>query len=85
MMMLSPSFAQGVDRESAGFLDFNYYRDSRSHNTFTTNILADEKNTYQYFLLVDFYSDHLQKENTDSDFYYSEQNLRVPLAQDSPL
>jgi hypothetical protein len=81
------SFGQvgGATKATAGKFDFNYYRDVRSYNVMTINLLADFTNGYQYFSLVDYFSELESPQSTDTNLFYTEQNIRRSLTQDGSL
>jgi hypothetical protein len=79
---LSLAQQSGDTKATTGKLDFNYYRDTRSYNVMTINLLADFKKRFQYFSLVDYFSDLKSAESTDTNRFYTEQNLRYYLSDD---
>jgi hypothetical protein len=84
LIIPSISLSQVVQQRKAteGVLDFNYYRDSREFNVFTTNIFATVEGGFQYFSLTNLESEVEASDKTDSTLYYTEQNLRWQLSQD---
>jgi hypothetical protein len=72
----------------SGFLDFNVYpelTDVDTDSVFTLNTAAKLPNRFSYFSLLNLYnqsSDNTLKETTS---YYTEQNLRWQISDDSPL
>jgi hypothetical protein len=75
----------GETKAASGKLDFNYYRDSRAYNVMTINLLADLPGRFQYFSLVDYFSEMQSPESADTERYYTEQNVRYYLSQDKVL
>lgn len=66
----------------SGFLDFNAYHDSRNYSVLTYNILAKLPSGLQYFSLTNYQG---SENNSELSTFYSEHNLRYPVAQASPL
>lgn len=66
-------------KATEGVFDFNYYRDTREFNVFTTNLLATMEGGFQYFSLTNIEG---EADKRDSTIYYTEQNLRWKLSED---
>ena len=71
--------------KATGFLDFNYYYDSRDFNVTTINILANLKNRFQYFSLTNYTNSIGTPHNFEHTDYYTEQNLRWAFSEQSPF
>lgn len=71
--------------KTTGFLDFNYYWDTRQFNTLTINAGANLPHDIQYFQLTNFDSP-LDDPGSLSDLsgFYTEIHLRRPIAKDHP-
>jgi hypothetical protein len=69
-------------KATEGVFDFNYYRDTREFNVFTTNLLATMEGGFQYFSLTNIEGEVKAADKTDSTIYYTEQNLRWKLSED---
>lgn len=83
----SPTHAK-QDEKLHGFLDFNaypYLSDVDSDSVFTLNIAADLGNRFSYFSLLNFYNQEGTGELSDTTTFYSEQNIRWKISEDSPL
>ncbi len=63
-------------RKATGFLDFNYYYDTRDFNVLTINALANITNRVQYFSLTNYTNSIGTTNNLDKNAFYSEQNIR---------
>ncbi len=83
LIIPSLTYSQVAQNRKAteGIFDFNYYRDSREFNSFTTNLLATMEGGFQYFSLTNLESEVEASDKTDSTIYYTEQNLRWQLSQ----
>jgi hypothetical protein len=87
LFLISNAYSQ-TKNTSTGFLDFNLYpelTDVDSDSVFTLNTAAKLPNRFSYFSLLNLYnqsSDNSLKETTS---YYTEQNLRWQVSNDSPL
>lgn len=75
----------GLTKATSGKLDFNYYRDTRAYNVMTINLLANIGERFQYFSLVDYFSEMQSPQSTDTERYYTEQNIRYYLSQNKVL
>lgn len=70
------------------FLGFNLYphlTDVDTDSVFTLNIAAKLAHDFSYFGFINLYSQQGSGSLGDTDAYYSEQNVRWKLSQDSPL
>ena len=65
---------------STGYLDFNGYYDTRNHSEFTLNILGNTTKRFHYFSLTNYTG---VTESSDLAQFYSEQNLRFKLSNES--
>lgn len=84
----SNAFAGEVKNSKGGFLDFNFYpylSDVDNDNVFTLNIFAALPNRFSYFSLTNYGNQSGRGELEDVVSFYTEQNLRWKIADDSPL
>ena len=87
-MTLSYLSRPAIANANKGFLDFNaypYLSDVDTDSVFTLNIAADLGNGFSYFSLLNFYNQDSSGELSDTTTYYSEQNLRWKISEESPL
>lgn len=71
-----------------GFLDFNLYphlTDVDTDSVFTINAAAKLKYRFSYFSLLNLYSQDGSDSLGDADAFYTEQNIRWQIAENSPL
>ena len=69
----------------SGFLDFNGYYDSNKSSILTINTLVNFQNGFQYFSLLNIYNGTESDTLTDTDQYYTEQNLRWQFSSTIPV
>lgn len=85
----SPLWSQGATKNSdAGMIDFNVYpylSDVDSDNTFTINLFAKLQHRFSYFSLTNFGNQSNRSELSDTNTYYTEQNIRWAISDDLPL
>ncbi|NQZ09030.1 MAG: hypothetical protein HRT35_17885 [Algicola sp.] len=75
-------------RAGGGFFDFNFYpylSDVDTDSAFTLNIAKKLPKRFSYFSLTNVYSTTGDDYLSDSLLYYTEQNLRWQVADDSPF
>ena len=73
---------------SGGFLDFNVYShlsDVDNDSIFTLNIAANLPNRLSYFSLINLINQDGSGNISDSTHYYTEQNIRWQIAENSPV
>ncbi|MFT7128922.1 MAG: hypothetical protein ACI89U_001033 [Gammaproteobacteria bacterium] len=73
---------------TGGFIDFNaypYLSDVDNDNVITINIAAKLSNRFSYFSLINFGNQSGHSELEDTVTYYTEQNVRWKIAENSPL
>ncbi|WDE10560.1 hypothetical protein [Thalassomonas haliotis] len=71
-----------------GFLDFNLYphlSDVDNDSVFTLNAAARLRYRFSYFSLLNFYSQDGSGSLGDADAFYTEQNIRWQISENSPL
>lgn len=66
----------------SGFIDFNFYYDTRDFSVLTYNILANLPKRFQYFSLTNYQS---TKGSFDLNTLYAEHNLRWSLHKNKPI
>ncbi len=88
VILLYPQFSHSQEAEpsraSSGLIDINYYYDSRAYTTLTINTLANLSHRLQYFSLVDFGGSPKTAKELDVSSFYTEQNLRYQVYENSP-
>jgi len=87
LFIVFPAWAE-VKNSKGGFIDFNLYpymSDVETDNSLTINIASGLAKGFSYFSLTNFGSQNNADELEDSVSYYSEQNLRWKLPDNSPL
>ncbi len=87
-MVFAFLFASGAARAGGGFVDFNLYpylSDVDTDSAFTLNIAKKLPKRFSYFSLTNLYSATGDDFLGDSLLYYTEQNLRWQVAEDSPF
>ena len=87
-MVFASLLASGNARAGGGFFDFNFYpylSDVDTDSAFTLNIAKKLPKRFSYFSLTNVYSTTGDDYLSDSLLYYSEQNLRWQIAEDSPF
>ncbi|MFH1619269.1 MAG: hypothetical protein ABIG11_05125, partial [bacterium] len=71
-------------RVIGGYLDFNYYYDTRDFNVFTINSQLKMTRQLEYFSFVNYFNSAKTSLNRDLTNYYTEQNLRWSLLPGIP-
>ena len=66
----------------SGFVDFNFYYDTRDFSVLTYNILANLPKRFQYFSLTNYQSTN---SSFDLNSFYAEHNLRWALHKNKPV
>ncbi|WP_339710366.1 hypothetical protein [uncultured Kriegella sp.] len=66
----------------SGFVDFNFYYDTREFSVLTYNILANLPKRFQYFSLTNYQSSN---ESFDLNSVYAEHNVRWALHKSKPI
>lgn len=61
---------------ASGFIDHNYYYDSRDYNVLTLNIGGKISEKAQYFSLTNYFNTAEADKNFETTNFYTEQNLR---------
>ena len=82
------SFSALAKNSSGGFLDFNLYphlSDVETDTIFTLNIASKLPNRFSYFSLLNLTSQDGDGNLGDTVNYYTEQNLRWQISENSPL
>ena len=82
-----PITAQAQNSRS-GFLDFNaypYLSDVDDDSVVTINAAAQLPNRFEYFSLTNFGNQKTADELSDTTIYYTEQNVRWRISEQSPL
>ncbi len=82
------SFSQERVNTSGGVLDFNIYpvlSDVDSDSVITINAAAKLLNRFSYFSLTNFYNQSDRGELEDTSGFYTEQNIRWQIKENSPL
>jgi len=85
---LSLALLSAQSQAGKGFFDFNYYpymTDVDGDNSITVNIAAKLPKRFSYFSLTNLRSDDSDSTLDELDTYYTEQNIRWQIAEDSPL
>ncbi len=73
---------------SGGFLDFNLYpylSDVDTDNVLTINVAAKLEHRFSYFSLTNFGNQGNSEELSDVNTFYTEQNVRWQITDESPL
>ena len=86
--LLSPLAWAGGKNTSAGFIDLNVYgylSDIDADSVVTINTAASLPNRFSYFSLTNFINQPNKDELADSTAYYTEQNIRWQISNESPL
>jgi len=71
------------EHKNTGFLDLNLYRDTREFNVFTMNAGAKLPHKFEYFQLLNLFGPE-GGEQRDFGAFFTEINLRRPIADESP-
>ena len=82
------TFSQEKVNSNSGFLDFNLYpilSDVDGDSVVTINAAAKLSNRFSYFSLTNFYNQSDRGELEDTAGFYTEQNLRWQIKNNSPL
>ena len=80
--------ALAAKNSKAGFIDFNLYpymTDVDNDNTVTVNIFSKLEGRFSYFSLTNFGNEVDENELEETETFYTEQNIRWQIADDSPL
>lgn len=77
-----PSRVSLPGHRNTGFVDLNYYWDTRAFTVFTINAGAKLPNDFEYFQFLNAFSP-FESNETDWHAYYTEINLRRPIRKDS--
>lgn len=88
LFCLSSTSQSDVKNSSGGFLDFNIYpylRDVDEDNVITINIGAKLPKRFSYFSLTNFGNVDNKSELKETTSYYTEQNIRWQVAENSPI
>jgi len=88
LIFLLPHAYGKTTNSSAGFLDFNVYpelTDVDTDSVFTLNTAAKLPNRFSYFSLLNLYNQSSDDSLKETTSYYTEQNIRWQIAEDSPL
>lgn len=87
MLSATQAKAKEMSKASGGFIDFNLYPYSKIENdsVFTINAFAKLPNRFSYFSLTNFYNQSDREELTDTENFYTEQNLRWALPRNIPF
>ena len=86
-LLLVPLSGQAQNSRS-GFLDFNaypYLSDVDDDSVATINAAAQLPNRFEYFSLTNFGNQKTADELSDTTTYYTEQNVRWRISEQSPL
>jgi hypothetical protein len=87
-MVCTCLFVSDNARAGDGFFDFNFYpylSDVDTDSAFTLNLAKKLPKRFSYFSLTNVYSTTGEDYLSDSLIYYTEQNLRWQVAEDSPF
>lgn len=77
-----------IKNTSGGFVDVNVYpylSDVNNDNVITINILAKLNNRFSYFSLTNFGNEEDADALSELNTFYTEQNVRWQISEDSPL
>lgn len=88
LVLLSGHAFAGGKNSGGGFIDFNIYpymNDVDNDNTITINMAAKLKHRFSYFSLTNYANQENKGELSDSNVFYTEQNVRWQIADNSPL
>ncbi len=86
--MFIPVTLAGNNNSSGGFIDFNIYpylSDVNNDNSITINAGAKLTNGFSYFGFTNFSNQSNESELSDLNSFYSEQNIRWKMGEQSPL
>lgn len=87
LLVTAPVLAQSKNTQG-GFLDFNLYphlTDVDNDSVFTLNAAAKLSHRFSYFSLLNLYSQNGSGSLGDVDAFYTEQNIRWKISENSPL
>ncbi|MCY4523489.1 MAG: hypothetical protein OXB84_01990 [Halobacteriovoraceae bacterium] len=72
------AFPVGISKKATatGFMDFNYYYDSRDFNSLTIKNMANITDQTQYYSFVNYSNSSGSDKNLDKTKFYTEQNIR---------
>lgn len=79
------AFSQTKPASPSGFIDLNYYYDTRDFTTATINLLASFPSGFEYFSLVDYSGIPNESLAKETEIYYTEQNMRWPVRSGQPF
>ena len=85
---LTQGHTADVKNSANGFLDFNFYpylTDVDSDSVFTLNTGANLPNRFQYFSLISLSNQASKSEFEDTEYFYTEQNIRWQISENSPF
>ncbi len=88
LSLIMPLAKATTKNTASGFVDLNaygYLSDNDADSVATVNIAASLPERFSYFSLTNFINQPGVGEFADTTAYYTEQNIRLQLANDSPL
>ena len=89
LVFATPAFSQEAEspklNSPAGFIDLNYYYDTRDFTVATINLLASFPSGVEYLSLVDYSGIPNESRTKETEVYYTEQNFRWPVRSGQPF